>query len=106
MISLSSADNLCRQFGLKTGPIEGQSWSGSKPSVPERFFENDNFEKKSADDLSMKIYPACKEIKSKQSISTGSYLQFDCIIFDTFQATHRWRKRLTHTCYVENRHNT
>ena len=23
-----------------------------------------------------------------------------------FQATHRWGKRLTHTCYAENRHNT
>ena len=48
---LSIADNLCKQFGPRSGPIEHLSWSESKQfgtgSVPERFFlKRVNFEKK------------------------------------------------------------
>ena len=45
---MSSADNICKQFGPRSEPTE----------------KKDNFEKKRADaNKSMKNYPACKELK-------------------------------------------
>ena len=48
-MTLSSADNICKQFRLRSGPTECRSWSGSKlfadDGVPEIFFEKVNFEK-------------------------------------------------------------
>ena len=48
--SLSSADNLCKQFGLRSEWTECHSWSGSKPFdtlivLLKECFEKDNFEK-------------------------------------------------------------
>ena len=48
-----SADNLCKQFGPRSGPTQCQSWSGSKPFDTlivflKELFENLYFEKKSA----------------------------------------------------------
>ena len=63
----SSADNFCKQFGPRSGPIESRPWSRSKQFdslivFMKEFFEKVNFEKKSVNDnKSMKNYPACKE---------------------------------------------
>ena len=47
-----SADNLCKQFGPRSGPTKKVN------------FKKINFKKKSADaKKSMKNYPACKELK-------------------------------------------
>ena len=63
-----SADNLYKQFGHKSILTERSSQSGSKPFDTlivflKEFFEEVNFEKKSAYDCkSMKNYPACTEL--------------------------------------------
>ena len=63
---MSSADNLCKQFGHRSGLTECRSWSGSKLFdtlivLLKEFFEKGNFEKKSAGKYkSMKNYPACR----------------------------------------------
>ena len=60
---LSSADNLCKQFGPRSGSTERRSWPGPELFVSYTFFEKVNFEKLSADDKeNMKNYPACKEL--------------------------------------------
>ena len=55
MLLLSSAGNICTQFGPRSGPTERRVWSGSKlfdtvVVVIKDFFEKTYFEKKSADD--------------------------------------------------------
>ena len=65
---LTSNDNLCKQFGSRSGPTKRQAWSGSKlfdtDGNPERFFFlKINLKKKSTEDnKSMQNYPACKEL--------------------------------------------
>ena len=46
-----SADNLCEQFGPRSGPTKRLAWSGSTDAryFLKEFFEKVNFEKKSAD---------------------------------------------------------
>ena len=46
---MSFADNICKQFGPKSGPTERRAWFGSKlfdtlMVSPKEFFENVNFE--------------------------------------------------------------
>ena len=47
---LLSTDNLCKQFGSRSGQTERRSWSGSKPFDTLLVFLKDFFEKESADD--------------------------------------------------------
>ena len=62
------ADNLCKQFGPKSGPTECRSWPGSKPFDTlivflKGFFVKKLILKKSADgDKNMKNYPECPEL--------------------------------------------
>ena len=62
---LLSVDNLSKQFVPRSALTECQSWSGFRPfdilmMFLKEFFENVNFEKKSADDnISIENYPAC-----------------------------------------------
>ena len=57
---LSSVDNICKQFGPRSGPIECRFLSGSKlfDTLISVFFLSD-------DNKIMKNYPACKEFKIK-----------------------------------------
>ena len=64
---VSSADNLCKQFGTRSGLTKCRAWSGSKlfDSLVlvflEEFFEKVDFEKKSADvKKAWKIYEEAK----------------------------------------------
>ena len=63
VISRLSADNLCKQFESKSRPTERRSWPGFKLfdtliMFLKEFFEKIIFEKKTADDKSMKNYQA------------------------------------------------
>ena len=73
--NLSSADNLFKQFGPRSGPIKCLAWSGSKPfdtdSIPERIFWKSESRKKSANKQKiMKNYPAYKELQKNLENST------------------------------------
>ena len=63
-----SANNLCKQFGPRSGPTKCRAWSGSNLFdilivLQKEFFENVNFEKKiSRRQKCMQNYPACKEL--------------------------------------------
>ena len=64
---MSAADNLCKEFGPRSGPTECQSLPESKHSNTvivflKEFFEKVNFEKSADDSKRMIIYPACKEL--------------------------------------------
>ena len=52
---LSSADDICKQFGSRSGPTQGRAWSGSKlldtlMLFPKKYFETKKSLKISADD--------------------------------------------------------
>ena len=69
---VSSADNLSKQYGPRSGPTKFQAWSGSKLLVTLMVFLNFfskkvDFEKKSADDKK-----ACKFL-SKQRVNNQSF---------------------------------
>ena len=54
-LPVTSADNLGKQFGPRSGPTNRRAWSGSKlfdilMVFLKEFFQKNNFEKKSADD--------------------------------------------------------
>ena len=60
---LKISDNLCKQFGPRSGPTKRRSWSGSKlfdalMVFLKEIFEKDNYEKSADDNKSMKNYPA------------------------------------------------
>ena len=60
-----SANNICKQFGPRSGPTNGRAWSGSKlfdtDGIPEIFFENFDILKKK----SMKKFPGGKDLGNK-----------------------------------------
>ena len=66
--NLSSADNLCKQFGPRSGPTECRSWSGSKLFDTlivflKEFFEKVDFEKnQQTTTKNHENYPACKDL--------------------------------------------
>ena len=71
---LSSADNLRKWFGPRSGPTEGWSSSGSKQFDTlivflKGFFEKLILKKKSADDKGMKNNKACKELVQIRALS-------------------------------------
>ena len=66
--NLSSAENLCKQFGPKSGLIECLSWSGSKPFDTlivflKEYFEKVILKKVGRRQQSMKNYQACEKSK-------------------------------------------
>ena len=67
-ILVSSADNICKQFGLSSDPTRRRAWYGSKlfdtqiVFLKDFFFEKSWFWKKSANDKNMKNYPVGKEL--------------------------------------------
>ena len=66
---VSSADNLCKQFGPRSGLTKCQAWSGSKlfdtvVALLKEFFEKVDFEKTADDKKSMQNYPSCKALRS------------------------------------------
>ena len=68
-LPVSSSDNLCKQFGSRSGPTKCRVWYGSKlfdtDGIPERIFLKSYFwKKKSADSKkSPNIFPACWAMK-------------------------------------------
>ena len=68
-ILLSSADNLCKQFGSRSGPTKHWSWSGSNLFDTlivflKEFFEKVNFGKSQQTTAnSMENYPVCVEVR-------------------------------------------
>ena len=69
---MSSADDLCKQFGHRSGPTECKAWSGSKlldtlMVFLKEFFKNVDFEKKSAVDK----YRVAKELTIKALMCCG-----------------------------------
>ena len=77
---LTSADNLCKQFGPRAGLTKCRSWSGfelfdTMIVLLKEFFEKVHFEKNSADDKKkvMKKYPACR-------VNLHFYLVFELIL--------------------------
>ena len=65
---LSIADNLCKQFGPRSGPTKCWSWSGSNLfdtliGFPKDFFFKVYFEKSQQTSKIMKYYPAWKELR-------------------------------------------
>ena len=60
---LLPVDNLCKQFGPRSGPTKCQSWSGSKLFDTLIVFLKDFLFKSADDHKSMKNYPACKELR-------------------------------------------
>ena len=78
-----SADNLCKQFGSRSGPTLSQAWSGSKlldtlMVFLKNFFEKVNFEKKMCMTKTCKI----KLEETKHYCSSLSYsYHFICIWF-------------------------
>ena len=93
----------------RTGPTESRSWSGSKLFDTlivflKEFFEKDHFEKKSADDKSLKNYPACNELRElshleddlKQwyvfsKIQFGLSFRLDCFIPSCLLLSCQWK---------------
>ena len=76
----SSDDNLCKQFGPRSGPTFCRSWSGSKPSDTlieflKYFFLN--WKKWADENISMKNYPACTVMRALGSLPSAA-------IFDLF----------------------
>ena len=68
-MTLSSAGNLCKQFGPRSGPTECRACSGSKlfdtDSVLKDFFEKINFEKNENYDQN---YEKHEKLPSMQSV--------------------------------------
>ena len=65
---VSSADNLCKQFGPRSGPTKCRAWSGSKlfdtlTVYLKEFFEKVDFENFSRRQKSIQYYPVGKELK-------------------------------------------
>ena len=63
-------DNVCKQFRPRSGPTEYRSWSGSKSfdtliEFLNEFSEKVDFKKISADNKSIKNYPACKQFGTR-----------------------------------------
>ena len=62
---LSSADNLCKQFGLRSGPTQCRSWSRSKLFDSLIVFLKEFLKKVGRRQKNhKKIYPACKELRN------------------------------------------
>ena len=75
---MSFADNLCKQFGPRSGPTESRACSGSNVFATlmvflKEFFKNVNFHKKSADDKK-----ACQITQHSKSCYRCSVV---CIVF-------------------------
>ena len=87
---MSSVDNLCKQFGPRSGPQISQAWSGSKlfntmmVSLKE-LFKKDNFWKKSTDDLTYEKLPSMQRDKS-----TICFVRPD---LDPNRLTHWWYRK-------------
>ena len=61
---MSSTDNLCKQFGSRSGPTKCRALSGSKlfdalMVVLKEIIENDNYEKTADGKKIMKKFPWC-----------------------------------------------
>ena len=81
----SSADNLCKQFGPRSGPTECRSRSGPKQLDTlmvflKVFFEKVNFEisEQTTDFKRMKNYPACKELRATSQESSFTCTPDSC----------------------------
>ena len=62
-----STNNLCKQFGPRSGPTKCRAWSGSKlfdtlTAFLKEFLQKVDFEKISRRHKFMQNYPACKEL--------------------------------------------
>ena len=66
-LNLSSADNLCKQFGTRSGPTNCRAWSGSKlfdtVGILKRIFWRSKFWKNLQTTKYHENYPACKELR-------------------------------------------
>ena len=67
---VSSADNLCKQFGPRSGPTKCRAWSGSKlfdilKCIPERFFPKSWFEKNQQTTKKNAILPRRQRVTGK-----------------------------------------
>ena len=65
---MSPADNLCKQFGPRSGPTKCQAWSGSKLFDILRVFLKDVFEKcnwwkNNSEKTNMQHFSAGKDLK-------------------------------------------
>ena len=85
-VLMSSADDLCKQFGPRSGPTKCRAWSGSKQFdtlmvFPKEFFEKVDFEKNQQTAKNHENCPACKELysvvwaSSRDNLSSGVYEQ-------------------------------
>ena len=59
-LQVSSVDNLCEQFGPRSGPWSGSKLFDTHIVFLKEFFEKDDFGKKKKTTKHMKKYPACR----------------------------------------------
>ena len=69
---VSPADNLCKQFGPRSGPTKCQAWSGYKlfdtlMVLLKEFFENVDFEKNQQTEKKRALLPSRQRVKKKWS---------------------------------------
>ena len=82
---VSSSDNLCKQFGPRSGPTKCRAWSGSKlfdtlMVFIKEFFIKVDFEKISRRQKSMQNIPACRvKVHSARVLNSNS--PTSCVLF-------------------------
>ena len=72
-LQVSSADNLCKHFGPRSGPTKCRAWYGSNlfhtlMGLLKEFSEKKNWKKSADDKIACKKYPGCKASSTKYSL--------------------------------------